>query len=129
MTAIPHFSLSISDLTQSQSFYTDVMQGKPGRQRELWCDIWLFGVQLTLYHRPKAIVPLPFRHGFHFGATLPWTEWIQFRDHLDKLDVSYEMSPNINEQAGTAKLMLADPDGYLLEIKSYKDIHSQLLTP
>ncbi|MGJ8561031.1 MAG: VOC family protein [Litorimonas sp.] len=129
MTKIFHLSFSVSDLIASRKFYEDICEAQVGRVRDGWLDVWLFGAQITLYHRPAAVIPLPFRHGQHFGATLPLTEWKAFASALDTKNVSFRLAPNYNQTTGVAKMMFEDPDGYLVEVKAYEDPETHLEKP
>lgn len=129
MKPIFHHSISVSNLEGSREFYESKLQGKVGRVTDKWIDIWLFGAQVTLYDRAAAVVPHPYIRGQHFGATVSLEAWHRIRDDLVSGNSVFELSPNINEETGTAKLMIADPDGYLIEIKAYYDAQSSLNRP
>ena len=86
-----------------------------------WVDLWLFGAQVTAYERPAAVVPSPFREAQHFGATLDWAAWVGLADRLVSAGCAFRLPPTIDDAKGQAKMMLADPDGYLVEIKAYAD--------
>lgn len=116
-----HLSLSVSDLKRTRRFYEDVLDAQIGRVTDRWVDLWLFGAQLTAYDRPAAVVPSPFRDAQHFGATLDWGDWRALADRLASASVDWRLEPTVDETRGVAKMMLADPDGYLIEIKAYAD--------
>jgi hypothetical protein len=116
-----HLSLSVSDLERTRAFYCERLGATPGRQTPAWIDLWLFGTQLTAYLRPKAVVPSPFREAQHFGATLAWADWLARRDALSAAGLAFAAEPLVDDARGVAKLMLADPDGYLVELKAYRD--------
>jgi len=98
-----------------------VLGARTGRITDHWVDLWLFGAQLTAYRRPAAVVPSPFREAQHFGATLGWDEWRRLADRLAAAGREFRLEPTVDEAGGRAKLMLADPDGYLVELKAYAD--------
>lgn len=129
MAKIFHLSFSVSDLIASRKFYEDICAAQVGRVRDSWLDVWLFGAQITLYRRPAAVIPNPFRQGQHFGATLPLTEWKCFARALEAKKVSFRLAPHYNQTTGVAKMMFEDPDGYLIEVKAYKDPETNLETP
>jgi len=98
-----------------------VLGARGGRATDHWIDLWLFGAQVTAYRRPSGVVPSPYREAQHFGATLEWDAWKQLADRLVAADCAFRLEPTVDEAGGQAKMMLADPDGYLVEIKAYAD--------
>lgn len=122
MSLLPafHLSLSVGDLERTERFYVSVLGASVGRRAEGWIDIWLYGAQVTAYRRPAAVVPMPQRDAMHFGATLEWSQWHAFAERLAATDVPFRLPATVDEEKGQAKLMLADPDGYLIEIKAYR---------
>ncbi|HRJ63455.1 MAG TPA: VOC family protein [Brevundimonas sp.] len=114
-------SLSVSDLTRTRRFYESMLGARAGRVTDQWVDLWLFGAQVTVYQRPAAVVPSPFREAQHFGATLDWDVWAGLVDRLVSTGCEFRLRPTVDEAKGQAKMMLADPDGYLVEIKAYTD--------
>ena len=114
-----HLSLSVSDLERTRRFYVDVLDARVGRTTDRWVDLWLFGAQVTAYERPAAVVPSPYRDAQHFGATLDWDAWLALADRLADAPVEFRLRPTLDEERGAAKMMMADPDGYLIEVKAY----------
>lgn len=98
-----------------------MLGAQAGRVTGHWLDLWLFGAQITAYQRPAGVVPSPFREAQHFGATLGWDEWTRLADRLVATGAEFRLAPTVDGPGGRAKLMLADPDGYLVEIKAYAD--------
>ena len=121
MQPVFHLSLSVADLARTEAFYTSLLGASIGRRNDSWIDIWLFGAQLTAYARPKAVIPQPYRDAQHFGATLDWADWVAMSERLQAHETGFRLTPTIDEARGVAKMMLADPDGYLIEIKAYRD--------
>ena len=122
MEPIFHLSISVSDLERTRKFYEDAFGATVGRQTDAWIDIWLFGAQLTAYRRPGAVTPSPFREAQHFGATVAWDKWASVVEKASACAGGYAAKP---VQTDThAKAMVADPDGYLIELKAYADITS-----
>jgi len=122
VTPIFHLSLSVSDLEASCAFYEEVLGARRGRTTPHWADLWLFGAQLTAYQRPSAVTPSPYREAQHFGATLDWPEWVQ-RDAALQADAPAAVVQRVlDAERGSAKLVLRDPDGYLIELKAYRDV-------
>lgn len=98
-----------------------MLGARAGRVADHWVDLWLFGAQLTAYQRPAAVVPSPFRDAQHFGATLDWDVWTDLAGRLVSAGPEFRLEPTVDEVRGRAKMMLVDPDGYLVEIKAYAD--------
>ena len=98
-----------------------MLGARAGRAAGHWVDLWLFGAQVTAYQRPAGVVPSPFREAQHFGATLEWTAWTDLADRLVAAGCAFRLAPTVDEAGGWAKMMLADPDGYLVEIKAWAD--------
>lgn len=111
----------MSDLARTRRFYEDVFGAQAGRVTGHWIDLWLFGAQVTAYQRPAAVVPSPFREAQHFGATLAWDDWTRLADRLVAAGVEFRLQPTVDEAGARAKMMIADPDGYLVELKAYAD--------
>lgn len=111
----------MSDLARTRRFYEGVLGAEVGRVTGHWIDLWLFGAQVTAYQRPAAVVPSPFRDAQHFGATLDWADWTQLADRLVAAGVAFRLRPTVDEAGAQAKMMIADPDGYLVELKAYAD--------
>ncbi|MEL7490924.1 MAG: VOC family protein [Pseudomonadota bacterium] len=128
MDCISHLSLPVSNLERSRRFYESVLGAETGRVTDDWIDIWLYGMQLTL-QRGTAIADTQARRDFHFGATLPWTGWEQERDRLIALDAEFISAPATNEARREAKMYLSDPDGYVIEIKAYRNLRERLRPP
>ena len=116
-----HLSLSVADPDRTERFYVDVLGARVGRQTDRWTDLWLFGTQLTVHHRPEAVLPAPQREAMHFGATLGWDEWRDLAARLADNGAPFRSEPRLDEAKGQARLTLVDPDGHLVEIKAYRD--------
>ena len=129
MEPIFHLSLSVSDLTATRAFYENAFGAKVGRSTGDWIDIWLFGAQLTAYRRPAAVTPSPCREAQHFGATVSWDKWADITARAGGVAGGFAAAPLLDDVGGTAKAMVADPDGYLIEIKAYREPIVILMRP
>jgi extradiol dioxygenase family protein len=116
-----HLSLSVSSLNATRTFYCDVLGARVGRTTEHWIDLWLFGAQVTAYERAAAVVPGPYREAQHFGATVDWSEWPDWDAALQGRGPNVVRQRVFDLERGVAKLVVSDPDGYLIEIKAYPD--------
>ncbi|WP_339914289.1 VOC family protein [uncultured Brevundimonas sp.] len=121
MEPVFHLSLSVSDPQATRTFYESAFGARVGRSTEAWIDIWLFGTQLTAYHRPAAVTPSPYREAQHFGATVSWVDWEALVARAGAVAGGFATAPVVDDVKGQAKAIVADPDGYLIEIKAYRD--------
>ena len=121
-----HLSFPVVDLDEALAFYEVVLGGVRGRREPEWADVALFGIQLTLQHRPGEVtVPMP--RSRHFGATMPWDEWEaligRLADFVEQPRVDWE-----GTEREQAKAMVQDPSGNLIELKAYRQPHAVLGT-
>jgi extradiol dioxygenase family protein len=123
--AVLHFSIPVDDLETARRFYVDAFGCSVGRVREDWIDIWFFGMQLTLQHRPDE-VRSPEEQGVrHFGVVL--TDAASYSSLVDRLRAAGVRW--LSEPAGHADVelsgkvggKLADPSGNVIEVKHYAD--------
>ena len=126
MKPIFHLSLMVSDLDASRRFYETTLNAEIGRVTETWLDVWLFGVQLTLQQTPAGADLVMPNGKFHLGGALPWDVWLAERDRLSAAGMEFLGAPKINEETRTAKMYFQDPDGYVIELKAYRDVEAQL---
>ena len=126
MKPIFHLSLMVADLTESRRFYETALNAKIGRVTERWLDVWLFGAQMTLQQTPAGAAISKPGGRFHLGASLGWDEWLAERGRLEALDVDFMGPPAVNEAEGVAKMYVQDPDGYVIELKAYRDVEAKL---
>ncbi|HEX7709214.1 MAG TPA: VOC family protein [Thermoanaerobaculia bacterium] len=116
--SIFHLSFPVTSLSASLEFYLSVLGATVGRRTDGWADVIVFGHQLTLHELPDQVLPREQQGVRHFGAILDWSEW-------EALPANLPVSPQLRE-AGTdrehVKLLLEDPDGYVIEIKAYRNL-------
>lgn len=124
-----HLAFPVSSLATSLRFYAGQLGARVGRQRERWADILLWGHQITLHERPDELDPDADQGKRHFGVILPWSEWEELVARLDQEGAPRARGPVISS-SGTpqeqAKFYLHDPDGYVIEIKAYRDVAAAL---
>lgn len=124
MQSIFHVSFPVTSLQASIVFYTEVLGAAPGRTRPEWADVILLGHQITLHQQPDEVLPREGQGVRHFGVLLHATDWralvqrVQQRapQCIEALRGFAEGQP-----AEHAKLLLRDPDGHLVELKTYRD--------
>lgn len=131
-----HLAIQVKDLSESRTFYTQVLGCEQGRSSDHWVDLNLFGHQLVC-HENKDMeiknhhgavdghdVPTP-----HFGVVLTMKNWQHLADRLKSHGVTFIIEPHIRfkGQAGEqATLFFLDPSGNALEFKAFSDIDGQL---
>ena len=127
---ILHLSLPVADLAAARSFYEDVLGVRVGRVRDDWIDVWFFGMQLTLQHRPGEVAPAAQQGIRHFGVTLPAREdFDELVERLRQHGVEWLSEPATSTAAGLdgkASAKLADPSGNVIELKHYGSTTSLL---
>jgi extradiol dioxygenase family protein len=125
---ILHLSIPVHDLTEARAFYVDTLGCTPTRVRDDFVDVWFFGMQVTLQHRPDeaGLVPDGSRH---FGVTLPRREFDALTEQLSTLRVQW-LVPVSTDDAGMpteqTKTKFADPSGNVIEFKTYPDVAAAL---
>src|SRR5690348_14431657 len=123
--AIFHLSFPVASLPVSLAFYERVFGATLGRRTATWCDVVLFGHQLTLHEQPAQVLPREARGVRHFGAILGWDEVEALRERIATRAPSVAARVSLRDagQPGEhVKLLLDDPDGNLVEIKAYRSL-------
>lgn len=122
---ILHLSLPVDDLAAARRFYEDTLGCRVGRVRDEWIDVWFFGLQLTLAHRPGEVLAAEDQGSRHFGVVLD--DAPSFRALVERVDnrgVSWISAPDRHgaaELSGKVGGKLADPAGNVIEIKYYPE--------
>ena len=121
-----HLSIPVSDLDAARRFYVDAFGCSVGRVCEDWIDVWFFGMQLTLQHRPEE-VRSPGEQGVrHLGVALTDPEsYSSFIDRLRAAGVIWLSEPAEHSEvalSGKVGGKLADPSGNVVEVKYYADV-------
>lgn len=121
---ILHLSIPVSDVDEARRFYLDALGCEPGRDRPGWCDVWFFGMQLTLQEQPDQVLSDEPRGARHFGVTLGSDELDALLERLHRHEVRW-LVPVTIDYAGTPKeqrkAKILDPSGNAIEIKAYVD--------
>lgn len=123
-----HLSIPVDDLDAARRFYVEAFGCSVGRVREDWVDVWFFGLQLTLQHRPGEVFA-PGEQGVrHFGVVL--TDRPSYSSLVDRLraaGVSWLSEPAEHSAvalSGKVGGKLADPSGNVIEVKYYADANA-----
>jgi extradiol dioxygenase family protein len=119
---ILHLSLPVADLDRARDFYVELLGCPLGRVRERWLDVWFYGLQLTLQDDPDHVLASDAVGVRHFGVTLDGDVLAALVTRLRRADVDWVHQVAI-DYAGTpeeqTKAKLRDPDGNVIELKSY----------
>ena len=125
-----HLALPCNDIAETKAFYQEVIQANLGRHTENWLDVDLFGHQLTFtqsgnfsfdfknYRLEDYILP-----SFHFGVIVPAPVWSDLYTRLSQMDLEITteatfMKDKIGEHLS---FFVQDPNGYMVEFKSFKE--------
>ncbi|MEX0360165.1 VOC family protein [Flagellimonas sp.] len=125
-----HLALPCKNIEETREFYVDVIKAQLGRNTEKWLDINLYGNQLTFtytghfnfefknYKLDDYILP-----SFHFGVIVPVETWGELYSRLFKMDleVTTEATFMQDKKGEHLSFFIQDPNGYMLEFKSFKD--------
>ena len=118
-----HLAFPVNELGATKNFCQDVFGATLGREREQWCDIYMFGCQITLHEQPAQVIPKEKQGVRHFGAVLTWQQWEILSQKLAEKNVEFELPPVISriaQQDEQAKMALCDPSGNIIELKAYR---------
>jgi extradiol dioxygenase family protein len=128
---ILHLSLPVRDLAEAKRFYVEALGCDPGREYPDWCDVWFYGMQLTLQERPDQVLADEQRGDRHFGVTLTADELDHLLERVGGHPVRW-LAPVTIDYAGTPqeqrKAKILDPSGNAIEIKAYVDREAAFAT-
>ncbi|HTU38194.1 MAG TPA: VOC family protein [Acidimicrobiales bacterium] len=132
MRPILHLSIPVRDIDEARAFYVDVLGCTAARKRPDFTDIWFYGMQITLQHRPEEVVATGERGCRHFGVTLGREEFDALVARLNENEANW-VSEVATDDAGMTteqtKGKVADPSGNVIELKTYRDVGAALETP
>jgi len=125
-----HLALPCLDLAETRAFYLDILDVAIGRQGERWIDVDLYGHQITFalagdysfdyrnYRFDEYTLP-----AFHFGVILDKTKWNDLYTKLSDLDLEITSQATYLENSSGEQysFFVQDPNGYMVEFKSFKD--------
>lgn len=128
MRPILHLSVPVRDLDEARAFYVGTLGCQAGRVRAGFADVWFYGLQLTLQHRPDEVSPVP-GGSRHFGVTLGRADFDSVTARLAAGGVTW-VDPVHTDDAGLVteqtKAKIADPSGNVIELKTYRDVEAAL---
>ncbi len=129
-----HLAFPVTELVETEAFYTEVLGCRVGRRSDRWIDFDFFGHQITahLATEREACEPtnqvdgkaVPVRH---FGMILPWGDWESLADKLRDAGTEFLIEPHVRfsgETGEQATLFVRDPSGNGLEFKSFRNPES-----
>jgi extradiol dioxygenase family protein len=126
---ILHLSIPVRDLDEARNFYVDALGCDAARARPGYQDVWFFGMQVTLQHRPDEAAAVHPDSVRHFGVTLGREDFDALLARLAARGARW-VSPVSTDDEGLAteqtKAKVADPSGNVIEIKTYADVASAL---
>lgn len=125
---ILHLALPVRDVEEALSFYVGVLGCQSGRVAEEWVDVWFYGCQLTLHHRPSEVLPAVVRGVRHFGVALPVTQWEAAMMRFESAGVVFAETPHLDD-AGAYKAKVEDPSANVIEFKAYPNVEAMLAPP
>ncbi len=132
MEGVFHIAFTSSNLDDSKEFYAGVLGCTEGRSDMNWIDYNFFGHQLTIqymsakfggvsnYRHPKTGFPLN-----HFGVILASKDWQQVVDKITASGCPFVVEPQLvmEGEIGEQRIaMIQDPDGNVLEFKTFADL-------
>jgi extradiol dioxygenase family protein len=119
----------VRDLEEARQFYVGALGCEAGRRREGHLDVWFYGMQITLHHRPDEVDAGPEDSVRHFGVTLGRDEFDELTVRLAGAGVQW-VAPVSTDDEGLAteqtKAKVADPSGNVIELKTYVDLEAAL---
>ncbi len=118
ITAAFHLSFEVSNYSNSKIFYTKVLGGRIEVDNGKWCNINLYGHQITLHHNPQ-LAPRDLGD-FHWGLNLNWTDFEGICSRLIAVEAPFLKVPQVQNKGSNnerVKMVFRDPDGYILEFK------------
>lgn len=129
-----HLAIPVKELTETRTFYTQILNCREGRSTDKWVDLDLYGHQLVLHivdqnddttiKKNNPVdghnVPVP-----HFGVVLTMKDWKDLAKRLTNLNIEFIIDPYIRfkgEIGEQATLFFKDPSGNALEFKAFKNM-------
>lgn len=125
-----HLAYPCSNLEKTKAFYVDILKAKVGRTGTNWMDFNFRWNQITITEmnnfKPSRIEfhsdGTPIRH---FGIIMVLTDWKKILEELYKTKVEFLIEPRIvfpGEVGEQHSFFIADPDGYPIEFKGFKEL-------
>jgi len=126
---ILHLSIPVRDVEEAREFYVHTLGCQAARARAGFTDVWFFGMQVTLQHRPHEAASISTESSRHFGVTLGADEFDAAIAHLVSSGVEWLVpvsTDNEGQHSEQTKAKIADPSGNVIELKTYRDVDAAL---
>ncbi|WP_299115793.1 VOC family protein [uncultured Winogradskyella sp.] len=126
-----HLSLPCNNVVETKMFYVDTIGANLGRYANNWVDINLFGHQVTFtqvgkfdFTNPKYAFEGKVLSSFHFGIILDIDSWGKMYSKLtnENLELTTQTTFLKNKSGEHLSFFVTDPNGYMLEFKSFKNL-------
>ncbi len=114
-----HLSLPVTAFSDCIAFYRDCFDARIVMLNDEAANLYVFGGQLTLHHRPNSSIELPQRREMHFGHVVSDDVWFAVRDRVQAS--SQTVLRCVEPMDGgrvRGKLLVVDPSGNIVEINS-----------
>ena len=124
-----HLSMPCTNVEETKMFYLGTIGASLGRYSNNWVDINLFGHQITFtqagkfnFSNPNYVFEGKILPSFHFGVILDLDTWTGIYTKLNKLDLQLVAQSTFleNKSGEHLSFFVKDPNGYMLEFKSFK---------
>jgi uncharacterized protein len=109
-----HLSIPISNKKKTIHFYESILGAKREEKADNYFNMYLYGAQLTFHLLPDYI--LRTEH-FHYGFNMNLDEYQRLYDVLVNEKVEFILKPDSIEKGKRSKMIIKDPDGYMIEFK------------
>lgn len=125
-----HLSLPCTDVEDTKKFYIEIVGAILGRHSNNWVDVNLFGHQITFtqagkfnFNNPNYVFEGKILPSFHFGIILDIDTWGTMYSKLNKLKLELVNQATFlkNKPGEHLSFFVKDPNGYMLEFKSFKE--------
>jgi extradiol dioxygenase family protein len=126
---ILHLSIPVRDLAEAREFYVHTLGCDAARARDDTCDVWFYGMQITLQDRPDEVRPVAGAGSRHFGVTLGRPEFEAVIARLGARGVHWVKAVATDDEGlatEQTKAKVADPSGNVIELKTYRDVETAL---
>ena len=129
METLFHLSLPCTNTEETKRFYIETVGAFLGRHSNNWVDINLFGHQITFtqaakfnFNNPNYVFEGKILPSFHFGIILNVEEWGRMYSKLNELNLELVTQATFlkNKSGEHLSFFVKDPNGYMLEFKSFK---------
>lgn len=125
-----HLALPCLDLEETREFYEGILKAGTGRKSTNWLDVNLFGHQITFalsggfdfqfknYRFQEYVLP-----SFHFGVIVSRNIWQDLYTRLSAMDIEITTEATFleNQPGEHLSFFIQDPNGYMVEFKSFRE--------